>query len=796
MRPALRRAGRASAARRRPAAAAAAAAAPVAPLEGLLVVAWEQAVAAPYCTSRLADAGARVIKVERDDGRGDFARGYDTFAAGSSSYFVWLNRGKESVCLDLKSDPDRELLGGMLAAADVFVQNVAPGAAERAGFGARELRERHPRLITVALSGYGDGHAYEQAKAYDLLVQAESGLCALSGPTKEQPTRVGVSACDIACGMYAHAAVLEALIARERTGRGCAIDCSLFSSAADWMTVPLLHYEADGEGPRPAGLQHPSVAPYGAFPTAGGAPILISVQNEREFAALCSGVLGSPQLPSDPRFCSNVARVANREALDDIIGAAFRSLPRAELLGRLRSSAVAFGEVNGAGGFSRHPALRRSPAETPGGPVSCVAPPARFDGAARPLRRVPALGEHSKALRAEFGRSRRCYCTQAGDDDDGDIRAGVRALCAQFPGRYWRELDERREYPTAFVKAMTDAGYLSILIPEEYGGSGLGIRQACSVLEEVHRSGCNAGAAHAQMYTMGSILHGGSREQKEKWLPQIASGELRLQAFGVSEANNGTDTLSLATTAVPDGDDWVVTGSKQWTSRAEHSDLMVLLARTGQPGTPRQKALSVFLVDMRGRVNCGKGIDIKPIRTVMNHSTTQVFFDKLRVPRENLIGSEGAGFGVVLRGMNAERTLIAAECIGDGRFFIDRATAYANERTVFGRPIGQNQGVQFPIAEAHIQLEAAALMVDKAARLFDTGKPCGAEANMAKHLAAEASWKAADVCMQTHGGYGFACEYDIERKWRETRLYRVAPISTNFVLSFIAEKVLGMPRSY
>jgi len=378
-----------------------------------------------------------------------------------------------------------------------------------------------------------------------------------------------------------------------------------------------------------------------------------------------------------------------------------------------------------------------------------------------------------------------------------DIREAVAKLCAKYPGEYWRELDRERAYPTAFVKELTDNGYLSVLIPEEFGGSGLGISAAAAILEEIQKSGCNGAACHAQMYTMGTVLRHGTEAQKAEYLPKIATGELRLQAFGVTEPTSGTDTLSLTTTAERDGNaGYVVNGQKVWTSRAEHSDLMLLLART----TPKDKVekrtdgLSVFIVDMReARDN---GLEIRPIRTMINHATTEIFFDNLRIPADSLVGEEGNGFRYILDGMNAERILIAAECIGDARWFIDTATRYANERQVFGRPIGKNQGIQFPIAEAYMASEAANLMVEKAAGLFEAGERCGAEANMAKCLASEASWQAADMCMQTHGGYAMAEEYDVERKFRETRLYRIAPISNNLVLTFIAEHVLGLPRSY
>jgi alkylation response protein AidB-like acyl-CoA dehydrogenase len=381
--------------------------------------------------------------------------------------------------------------------------------------------------------------------------------------------------------------------------------------------------------------------------------------------------------------------------------------------------------------------------------------------------------------------------------DLAPIREAVRALCADFPGEYWRALDRERAYPAEFVAALTKAGFLAALIPEEYGGSGLTMTAAAAIMEEIQSSGCNGAACHAQMYTMGTLLRHGSAEQKKRYLPGIARGDLRLQAFGVTEPTSGTDTLSLRTTAVRDGNDsYVVNGQKIWTSRAEHSDLMLLLART----TPREQikkrtdGLSVFLVDMRqAKAN---GLSIRPIRTMMNHATTEVFFENMRVPAENLIGIEGDGFRYILSGMNAERILIAAECVGDAKWFIAKATKYAGERVVFGRPIGQNQGVQFPIARAYIDMRAAELMVREAASLYEAGKDCGAEANMAKHLAAEASWAAADMCLQTHGGFGFAEEFDIERKFRETRLYTVAPISTNLVLSYIAEHVLGLPRSY
>lgn len=381
-------------------------------------------------------------------------------------------------------------------------------------------------------------------------------------------------------------------------------------------------------------------------------------------------------------------------------------------------------------------------------------------------------------------------------DQYGDIRESVRALCARFPGEYWRELDRERAYPTAFVDALTEAGYLAALIPEEYGGSGLPVSAAAAVMEEVHAAGCNGAACHAQMYTMGTILRHGSPAQKQAYLPGIASGDLRLQAFGVTEPTSGTDTLSLRTTARREGDHYVINGQKIWTSRAEHSDLMLLLART----TPKEEVkkrtdgLSVFLVDMK--LARGASITIKPIRTMMNHATTEVFFDDLRVPAENLIGEEGKGFRYILSGMNTERILIASECIGDAKWFIDKASAYAKERVLFGRPIGQNQGVQFPIARAYAQMRAAELMVHEACRKYEAGEELGAEANMAKLLAADASWAAADMCVQTHGGFGFAEEYDVERKFRETRLYQVAPISTNLILSYLAEHVLGLPRSY
>ena len=386
--------------------------------------------------------------------------------------------------------------------------------------------------------------------------------------------------------------------------------------------------------------------------------------------------------------------------------------------------------------------------------------------------------------------------TELSDQTYPEIRDAVRRLCGNFPGEYWQALDRTRTYPTEFVTALTESGFLSVLIPEEYGGSGLGLTAAAAVLEEIHRSGCNGGACHAQMYTMGTILKHGSVEQKQLYLPQIAKGDLRLQAFGVTEPTSGTDTTRISTFARKDGDHYVVSGQKIWTSRAEHSDLMVLLVRTEkrEDAARPSKGISVLLVDMRDAV--GNGLTIRPIRTMLNHGTTELFFDELRVPVENLIGIEGEGFKYILDGMNAERVLIASECIGDGRFFVDRATAYAKDRVVFDRAIGQNQGVQFPIARAYIEIEAAAGMVDKAAQLFDSELPCGSEANMAKMLASEASWKAADVCVQTHGGFGFAEEYDIERKFRETRLYQVAPISTNLILSHVATHVLDLPKSF
>ena len=377
-----------------------------------------------------------------------------------------------------------------------------------------------------------------------------------------------------------------------------------------------------------------------------------------------------------------------------------------------------------------------------------------------------------------------------------EIREAVQKLCAQFPGAYWQSMDRDRSYPTEFVNALTQSGFLSVLIPEHYGGSGLGLAAAAAVLEEIHRSGGNGAACHAQMYTMGTLLRHGSVEQKEHFLPKIASGELRLQAFGVTEPTSGTDTTRITTFARREGDHYVVSGQKIWTSRAEHSDLLLLLVRTQKRDEAARpsKGLSVLLVDMRDVL--GNGLTIRPIRTMLNHGTTELFFDEMSVPAGSLIGEEGEGFKYILDGMNAERVLIASECIGDGRFFIDRATAYAGERSVFDRPIGLNQGIQFPIARSYIELEAAAGMVDKAAALFDEGKSCGSEANMAKLLASEASWKAADVCLQTHGGFGFAEEYDIERKFRETRLYQVAPISTNLILSHVATHVLGLPKSF
>jgi len=382
------------------------------------------------------------------------------------------------------------------------------------------------------------------------------------------------------------------------------------------------------------------------------------------------------------------------------------------------------------------------------------------------------------------------------DTDLDAIRDAVAKLCASFPGEYWRALDRERRYPTEFVRALTEAGWLACLIPEAYGGSGLGLSTAAAVLEEVHRSGGNGAACHAQMYIMGTLLRHGSEAQKREYLPKIASGALRLQAFGVTEPTAGTDTTSIRTTAMRRGDVYVVNGQKVWTSRAEHSDLMLLLARTTSRDevTRKTDGLSVFLVDMREAK--GRGLTIRPLRTMMNHATTEVYFDGLEVPAANLIGEEGKGFRYILDGMNAERILIAAECVGDARWFIAKATEYAKEREVFGRPIGQNQGVQFPIARAYAATEAAALMVERAASMYERGESCGAQANMAKLLAADASWQAADMCLQTHGGFGFAEDYDVERKFRETRLYQVAPISTNLILSYLAEHVLGLPRSY
>lgn len=380
--------------------------------------------------------------------------------------------------------------------------------------------------------------------------------------------------------------------------------------------------------------------------------------------------------------------------------------------------------------------------------------------------------------------------------DYGEIREAVIRLCSRFPGEYWRDLDRARSYPSDFVRALTEAGFLSVLIPAEYGGSGLPLGAACAVLEEIHRSGGNGAACHAQMYTMGTLLRHGTDQQKQRYLPAIASGELRLQAFGVTEPGSGTDTSRIRTTAVRDGDHYVVNGQKVFISRSEHSDLMILLVRTQsrEDSARHTDGMSVLLVDMREAV--GNGLTIRPIETMMNHASTELFIEDLRVPVENLIGDEGNGFRCILDGMNAERILIAAECIGDARWFVETATRYASDRSVFDRPIGENQGIQFPIARAHVQTEAAALMVLQAAERYDAGQPCGAQANMAKLLASEASWAAADTCIQIHGGYGFATEYDVERKFRETRLYQVAPISTNLILSHIATSELGMPKSF
>jgi alkylation response protein AidB-like acyl-CoA dehydrogenase len=381
-------------------------------------------------------------------------------------------------------------------------------------------------------------------------------------------------------------------------------------------------------------------------------------------------------------------------------------------------------------------------------------------------------------------------------DDFPEIRESVRRICANFPGAYWRELEEREAYPAEFVKALTEAGYLAALIPEEYGGAGLPLRAAAAILEEIHASGCNAGACHAQMYIMGTMLRHGNQRQKEQYLPKIASGELRLQAFGVTEPTTGTDTTQLKTRAVREDGCYRIYGQKVWTSRALHSDLMLLLARTtpADQVKKRTEGLSVFLLDIR---DCrGKGMEIKPLKAMVNHNATEVFFDGARVPVENLIGEEGKGFKYILDGMNAERILVASEAIGDGRWFTKTAVAYAKDRVVFGRPIGQNQGVQFPIARAHAEIEAADILLRKAAAMFQAGLACGDDANMGKMLASEAAWHAAEACMQTHGGFGYAREYDVERKWRETRLMQIAPISTNLVLGYIGEHILGMPRSY
>ena len=377
-----------------------------------------------------------------------------------------------------------------------------------------------------------------------------------------------------------------------------------------------------------------------------------------------------------------------------------------------------------------------------------------------------------------------------------DIREAVRALCAGFPDEYHRKIDEQRGYPEAFVDALTKAGWLAAMIPQEYGGSGLGLTEASVIMEEINRSGGNAGACHGQMYNMGTLLRHGSEAQKKAYLPKIASGELRLQSMGVTEPSTGSDTTKIKTNAVKKGDRYVVNGQKVWISRIQHSDLMILLARTTPLADVKKKSegMSIFVVDLRAAI--GKGMTVRPIRNMVNHETNELFFDNLEIPAANLIGAEGKGFKYILDGLNAERTLIAAECIGDGYWFIDRVTKYVKDRVVFGRPIGQNQGVQFPIAESYIEVEAANLMRWKACELFDARQPCGAEANMAKYLAAKASWEAANACLQFHGGFGFASEYDVERKFRETRLYQVAPISTNLILSYVAEHILDLPRSF
>jgi acyl-CoA dehydrogenase len=382
------------------------------------------------------------------------------------------------------------------------------------------------------------------------------------------------------------------------------------------------------------------------------------------------------------------------------------------------------------------------------------------------------------------------------NDPYQDIRDAVRALCAEFPAEYFRKIDEQRGYPEEFVDALTRAGWMAALIPQEYGGSGLGLTEASVIMEEINRSGGNSGACHGQMYNMGTVLRHGSEQQKQYYLPKIASGELRLQSMAVTEPSTGTDTTKLKTTAVKKGDKYVVNGQKVWISRVQHSDLMILLARTTPLAEVKKKSegMSIFMVDLRDAI--GRGLTVRPILNMVNHETNELFFENLEIPEENLIGEEGKGFKYILDGLNAERTLIAAECIGDGYWFIDKVTKYVNERVVFGRPIGQNQGVQFPIAKAFVNIEAANLMRYKACELFDAHQPCGAEANMAKMLAADASWEAANACLQFHGGFGFAAEYDVERKFRETRLYQVAPISTNLILSYVAEHMLGLPRSF
>jgi acyl-CoA dehydrogenase len=784
------------------------------PLCGLRVVALEQAVAAPLCTRHLVDLGADVVKIERPGG-GDFARGYDSIVHGDSAYFVWLNRGKRSVVLDLASDAGLAALEGLLARADVVVHNLGPGGIERLGLGWDHLHARWPWLIACGITAYGTSGPQAQRKGFDLLIQGEAGVVSVTGSPSE-PAKVGISIADISSGMYALSAVLAALLQRHRTGEGIRIDIAMLDCLAEWMMTPLYHRMYTGQEPVRTGMRHNSICPYGPYPVAGGRMVNLAVHTAAQWQAFCTGLLEDPGLVQDPRYRTNELRVTNRVSLERLVEErlATRDLPT--VLRALDAGDIPYGVVNDVAGLAAHVQLasrdRWFDVSTPTGPVPALRPPFNLAGVDMPTGNVPALGEHTNEVLAELGGNRIARATFGRSVDPvsssigsrgmwfdeaeqfRDIRSAVAQLCAGFPASYWRGL-EPDEYPEAFVAEVTRQGWLAVLIPSEFGGAGLGLSAAGVILEEINSSGGNAAACHAQMYTMGTLLRFGSEAQKSRWLPQIAAGALRLQAFGITEPTSGSDTTAITTTAERIDGGWRINGQKVFISRAQHSDLMMLIARTSQntSGIRSQEGLSVFLIDMR---LAGEQLTIRPLKTMSNHLTTEVFFDGLEVGEDALVGDEGLGFRYLIESMNAERVLIASECIGDGRWFVRTGSAYSTQREVFGRPIGANQGVQFPLSRAHAAIEAASLMRWKAASLFDARRPCGPEANMAKLLSSEASWQAANACLDAHGGWGFAADYDVERKFRETRLYLNAPVPNNLVLAYLGHNVLDMPRSY